>query len=82
MFLVFMVFVICCVVRLLNCCTWQLSTVIFRTRQVVIVVVEQKAFFSDLKGDARLMWSSLADDFSSLFMTVSGKLIVFNSCER
>lgn len=34
------------------------------------------------EGNARLMWSSLAGDFSSLFMTVSGKLIVFNSCER
>lgn len=82
MFLVLMVFVTCCVVRLLNCCTWQLSTVIFHTKQVVIVVVEQKAFFLDLRGSARLMWSSLADHFSSLFMTVSGKLIVFNSYER
>lgn len=40
-----------------------------------------ESIFSDLKGNARLMWSSLADDFSSLFMTVSGKLIVSNSCE-
>lgn len=41
-----------------------------------------ESIFSALKGNARLMWSSLADDFSSLFMTLSAKLIVFNNCER
>lgn len=41
-----------------------------------------ESIFSDLNRSARLLWNSLTGDFSSLFMTLSGKLIVFNSCER
>lgn len=81
MFLVFMVFVICCVVRLLNCCTWQLYCHLPH-QAGCNHGGGAESIFSDLNGNARQMWSSLADDFSSLFMTVSGKLIVFNSCER
>lgn len=48
-FLVFIFFVICCVLSLLNCCNWQLSTVMFHTKQIVIMVVEQRAFFQTLR---------------------------------
>lgn len=81
MFLV-LLFCVTCVLRLLNCWNWQLSAVIFHNHAGCNSGSGSESIFSVLMRNARLMWNCLAGDFSSLVMTVSGKLVVFNGCER